>query len=295
MASRLTIAAVLVTIGGRVASAQDLSAFADDPPVTEADIEVALSPDGEWVDVAPWGRVWQPDDELATDSFVPYTSNGQWLYGAYGWTFDSNYSWGWAAFHFGHWVFVAELGWVWTPGAGADAVIPVWGPAWVTWRTDGDVVEWVPTPPADARPDPQYASLWSVVPLQQLQRSDLSRHLLSPDRVLSRTGKAAPPRGMGVAVAPRARWRGYPHLRATLAASTGEPLILAPILAPVLAPSAWGPSAILWTGLGASVHAPIGMGNAAGASPLWTGPGSSVFASPAYGDAGGRRAPHGPP
>ena len=284
---RLAAAAVLVTSGGRVGSAQDLSAFAEDPPVTEADIEAALSPNGEWVDVAPWGRVWQPDDEAANDSFVPYTSNGQRLYGAYGWTFDSNDPWGWAAFHFGRWVFVAELGWVWTPGAGADAVIPVWGPGWVTWRTDGDVVGWVPTPPADAKPDPrQYASLWSVVSLQHLQRSDLARHLLSPDSI-ARTGKAIPPPATGVAVLPRARWRGYPHLRATLAASTGAPLILVP--------SAWGGSAILWTGLGASVHAPIGMGNAAGASPLLTGPGSSVFASPAFGDPGGRRAPHGPP
>jgi hypothetical protein len=288
MGFRLVMAAVLVTVVGRVAAAQDLSAFADEPPVTEADIEAALSPNGEWVDVAPLGRVWQPDDEGANDPFVPYTSDGQWLYGAYGWTFDSNAPWGWAAFHFGRWIFITELGWVWTPGAGADAVIPVWGPAWVTWRTDGDVVGWVPTPPADATPDPrQYASLWSVVPLQQLQRSDLAHHLLSPARV-ARTGKAVPPPGMGVAVAPRARWRGYPHLRAALAASTGAPLILIP--------SGWGANAILWTGLGASVHAPIGIGNAGGASPLWTGPGSSVFASPAFGDGAGReRPPTSPP
>lgn len=256
---------------------EEFGAFGDDPPVTEAELEAALSPSGDWEEVPSLGRVWQPSAEVVGEDFVPYASNGQWLYSGYGWTFDSNYPWGWAAFHFGRWIFLAELGWAWAPGLSGDGALPVWGPAWVAWRTEGDVVGWVPAPPRGATFDPhQYASLWSVVAMQHFQGPELPRHMLGPGR-LSALARVAPPPGAGTPLAPLARWRGYPHLRAALTASMGGQLFLAP------PPSSASASAILWTGIGASVHAPLEMGHAAGASPLWTGPGSSVFASPGFG------------
>ena len=35
---------------------------------------------------------------------------------------------------------IPRCGWVWTPDR-------VWGPAWVTWRSTGDVCGWAPLPP----------------------------------------------------------------------------------------------------------------------------------------------------
>jgi hypothetical protein len=263
--------------------AQALPGFAEDPPVTGADLEAALSSDGEFEEVQPWGRVWAPSPEIVGEDFVPYLSNGRWIFGAYGWTFDSTYPWGWAAFHFGRWIHLADRGWVWTcaggPGGGraggqGTQAAQTWGPAWVAWRSGNGFAGWAPLPPGGGRLDPhQYASLWSVVQVEDMTRRDLTRYLSSPDMVASATA-AAPP-GIGSPAAPLAGWRGYPHLQSALALASG-----AAFLTTVLGSAS---SATLWTGPGSSVHAPMEMGRAAGASPLWTGPGSSVFASPGFG------------
>jgi len=264
--------------------AQALPGIGEDPPVTGAELEAALSPDGDFEEVQPWGRVWTPSSESVGEDFVPYLSNGRWIFGAYGWTFDSNYPWGWAAFHFGRWVYLADRGWVWTAGGGTGgsragaqgAQAQIWGPAWVAWRSGDGFAGWVPLPPAGGRLDPhQYASLWSVVQVQDMTRRDLTRYLSSPDKVASATATATAPPGIGTPAAPLPGWRGYPHLQSALALASGAAFFT----------TAFGPatSSTLWTGPGSSVHAPVEMGRTAGASPLWTGPGSSVFASPGFG------------
>lgn len=250
--------------------AQAIFAVVEDPPVTAKELEAALTPYGAWTDVSGMGRVWCPDAALVGDDFAPYLSNGQWLNGAYGWTFHSNEPWGWAAFHFGRWAFLPDQGWVWT----LQGTTPSWTPASVDWRTAGGIVAWLPTLPVGISVDPhQYASLWNVVQLRYLQRADLIRQLLAPERAAFLRVASPPP--VGTPVAPLATWRGYPGLRAALAAAQGG------WMGQPLAP---GSNPILWLGGGSSVHAPIGMGHAAGASQLWTGPGSSVFASPAFGE-----------
>ena len=55
----------------------------------------ALRPYGEWVDYRNYGYVWVPDEM----GFRHYHSNGHWVYKDYGWTWASNYNWGWAPFH----------------------------------------------------------------------------------------------------------------------------------------------------------------------------------------------------
>jgi hypothetical protein len=219
--------------------------------------------------------VWQPAEEEVGEDFVPYLSNGRWLAGPTGWTFDSGYPWGWAAFHFGRWVSLPQRGWVWTEEGLAPA--PVWGGAWVVWRTGGNLVGWCPQPPAGASRDLRRDdSLWSVVPLGDLQSRDLAgRALPSPPR---REWSGGPPAVPGPTVGPFPSWRGYPHPRAATASvpTTNNSFLLA-------VPADSDPGAIVWTGWGAAVHAPMGLGRAAGASPLSTGPGSSVFATPGLG------------
>jgi hypothetical protein len=57
-----------------------------------------LSPYGYWVDNLDFGYVWVPD---VSPDFTPYGSNGHWIYAYEGWTWVSDYSWGWAPFHYG--------------------------------------------------------------------------------------------------------------------------------------------------------------------------------------------------
>ena len=72
--------------------------------------------------------------------FRPYDTNGNWVYSEAGWTWVSNYSWGWAPFHYGRWFYDGGYGWMWRPGN-------EWAPAWVTWGQSGDYYGWAPLPP----------------------------------------------------------------------------------------------------------------------------------------------------
>lgn len=58
----------------------------------------------------------------------------------YGNTWVSDYSWGWAPFHYGRWTFDNYYGWMWIPGT-------EWGPAWVAWRSGGGYYGWAPLGP----------------------------------------------------------------------------------------------------------------------------------------------------
>ena len=99
----------------------------------------ALAPYGTWIDYAPYGWCWTPRD--VGPEWRPY-SDGYWVYTDYGWSWVSNEPWGWAACHYGRWLFDDDEGWVWVPGT-------VWSSAWVAWRYDDDWVGWAPLPPGD--------------------------------------------------------------------------------------------------------------------------------------------------
>src|SRR5205085_7126584 len=86
------------------------------------------------------GRVWRPSEGVVGVGFKPYATGGHWVYTDYGWSFESDFPWGWAAFHYGRWALDPAYGWVWAPDT-------VWGPAWVDWRFGGGYVGWAPLAP----------------------------------------------------------------------------------------------------------------------------------------------------
>jgi hypothetical protein len=94
---------------------------------------------GSWVEVGNYGYCWQPDVAVNDPSWRPY-ADGYWAYTDEGWTWVSYEDFGWATYHYGRWVRLADYGWVWRPGY-------EWGPAWVSWRFGGGYAGWAPLPP----------------------------------------------------------------------------------------------------------------------------------------------------
>lgn len=101
----------------------------------------SLMPYGSWVYVSGAGLCWQPTVCLGNHSWRPYCDRGRWVFSNCGWYWQSDYSWGWAAFHYGRWFNDRGRGWVWKPDH-------VWGPAWVSWRQSPEHCGWAPLPPS---------------------------------------------------------------------------------------------------------------------------------------------------
>lgn len=96
-----------------------------------------LSPYGSWVNYQNYGYVWIPNVDR---DFSPYGTNGHWVFTDDGWTWVSDYPWGWAPFHYGRWAYDDSYGWFWVPHN-------EWGPAWVTWRRSEGYYGWAPMGP----------------------------------------------------------------------------------------------------------------------------------------------------
>jgi hypothetical protein len=98
-----------------------------------------LDPYGEWRETNDYGYVWQPREAEQSRDWRPYTE-GRWVYSDAGWTWVSDEPFGWATYHYGRWLRLKAVGWIWVPG-------DEWAPAWVSWRTSKDYVGWAPLPP----------------------------------------------------------------------------------------------------------------------------------------------------
>jgi len=110
------------------------------PEVTVDEFYKDLSPYGTWIYVEGYGRCWQPTVVVYNTAWRPYCDNGRWVYTDHGWYWQSSYTWGWAAFHYGRWFHHARHGWCWWPDT-------MWAPAWVCWRYTTDYCGWAPLPP----------------------------------------------------------------------------------------------------------------------------------------------------
>jgi hypothetical protein len=141
------------------------------------DVEVFyddLGPYGEWSWDDPYGWIWIP--RQVPFGWRPYTM-GNWDWTDDGWTWHSDYPWGWACFHYGRWFFDVDLGWAWVPGN-------VWAPAWVAWNYGDRYYGWAPLPPRVAwESGPDWddvipAHRWVFVDRDDFLRARLSDHLL---------------------------------------------------------------------------------------------------------------------
>lgn len=92
-----------------------------------------LSPYGRWIFNPRFGQVWVYEDP----DFRPYATDGHWEYTNYGWSWISDYDWGWAPFHYGRWEYDPLYGWMWLPGY-------EWASAWVSWSQYDGYYGWAP-------------------------------------------------------------------------------------------------------------------------------------------------------
>jgi hypothetical protein len=163
----LVLAASLFIVScGPVTVVQSDSYQSAPPPVEDVSYQSfydQLSPYGNWINYPGYGYVWSPN---AGPDFQPYATNGNWIYTDAGWTWASNYNWGWAPFHYGRWFYENGYGWMWVPGS-------EWAPAWVSWRGGSDYYGWAPLGPsvsmdvALSNYNPP-ANYWNFVPHQYM-------------------------------------------------------------------------------------------------------------------------------
>lgn len=143
-----------------------------------------LSPYGTWIDYPTYGHVWNPRID---GDFRPYATNGNWAYSDEGWTWESNYNWGWAPFHYGSWLYDDMYGWLWVPGY-------VWSPAWVTWGYADDYYCWAPIMP-DVNIDLQFGSwrpnafYWNVCSRAHIYDRNLGNVIEHRDRINDIAGR----------------------------------------------------------------------------------------------------------
>lgn len=140
-----------------------------------------LSPYGMWVDYPNYGYVWIPNGD---PEFSPYATAGHWILTDDGWTWISDYPWGWAPFHYGRWDYDNGYGWFWVPDN-------EWGPAWVSWRRSPGYYGWAPMRPgisiniAFGRDYHERNERWNFVRERDITRPDIG------SRYVNRTENAA--------------------------------------------------------------------------------------------------------
>ena len=119
-----------------------ISTAAVAPPPGDLNISFfyeSLYPYGNWLNISgEW--CWQPNAAVMSPDWAPYCRYGHWVDSDWGWCWVSDYSWGWAPFHYGRWFHHRTHGWCWVPDT-------EWGPAWVAWRKGDDFCGWAPLPP----------------------------------------------------------------------------------------------------------------------------------------------------
>src|SRR5450631_84248 len=271
--------------------------------------QTALAPYGGWDYDSSYGYVWSPSASIVGAAFSPYATGGQWSLTEYGWTWVSDWSWGWAPFHYGRWITRAGR-WSWVPGS-------MWGPAWVSWRSGGGYVGWSPLPPRGLRLAGGYGagSPWRFAPAASLgagRPTFISQRYLpgmfarttvvSNDRLLTRGGwsvhvNAGPTRGIAARPAPLSRVAPsalpsvavYPHPGVSLNARpwTRTPEARADVLT-----QGWH------AGVPAAQPHTVGRAPAYGSSPAARGEVRAPSASwsprpaPTYGNAGGYGHPY---
>jgi hypothetical protein len=203
-------------------------------PPPQIDFKAELSPYGEWIVVAPYGRLWHPSPRVVGEKFVPYFTGGQWQLTPKGWSFESKWDWGKFVFHYGRWVYVADLDWLWS-------MDPAYGLAWVNWKSGDTYVGWSPIPPAVRSGDPPEQK-WTYVRARYFAQPEINRFPLKNDEAGRAPNETAPAPATGPAVQIVVNEGGL-----TGDAKTGfhVPELPVPAAEPVVAPVAAPPSQVV--------------------------------------------------
>lgn len=131
-----------------------------------------LSPYGRWFNNPRFGQVWVYDDP----AFRPYATDGHWEYTNYGWSWISDFDWGWAPFHYGRWENDPFYGWMWIPGY-------EWASAWVSWSQYDGYYGWAPLG-FGLGINVSFGAIpyerWNFIPRQYMGSRDFYRHCESP-------------------------------------------------------------------------------------------------------------------
>jgi len=186
----------------------DVQVDADNTPTSTLDqsFEAGLNPYGGWVSVSSYGRVWRPN--VAT-GWRPYYY-GRWEWTSEGWLWASDEPFGWATYHYGRWAYDQAYGWVWVPGY-------QWAPAWVSWRTSGDVIGWAPLAPGFSLYLTTYPFVdfwWTFMPCNQFVSYPVYRHAYAHHHARDHFYRTAPaparpaPRPGMARAAPMPAWGG---------------------------------------------------------------------------------------
>jgi Family of unknown function (DUF6600) len=250
------------------------------------DFDTTLSPYGSWVDVPDYGRVWSPSSAVVGADFFPYATSGHWVLTEYGWTWVSDWDWGWAPFHYGRWVSVFGYGWCWRPGR-------LWGPSWVAWRHGGGYVGWSPLGPRGVRiaaPRP-YPHAWRFSTAAELAAPH--PHFLPSAAARTIVGRTTPVANLrSVDGGARARFNTGPH-PGLIASAAGRAYVATPIHSftgaaprPSISlkrpPSAMAPIAPRPAGFRSPATLPAGPGAPAAAPHLAVAPHPAYGAVPSY-------------
>lgn len=130
-----------------------------------------LSLYGRWEFNPRFGQVWVYEDP----DFRPYATDGHWEYTNYGWSWVSDFEWGWAPFHYGRWEHDPSDGWMWLPGY-------QWASAWVSWSEQDGYYGWAPLG-YGADINISFGAIpydrWNFIPGQYMGSRDFYRHYAS--------------------------------------------------------------------------------------------------------------------
>ncbi len=147
---------------------------AQDVSVNFSMFQQELSPYGRWMNNPSYGQVWVYNDP----NFRPYYSDGHWEYTNYGWSWVSDYDWGWAPFHYGRWEQDPYNGWMWIPGY-------EWASAWVSWSSYDDYYGWAPLGYGIGI-NVSFGNIpynnWTFVPRRNICERDINRYYVAPQR-----------------------------------------------------------------------------------------------------------------
>ncbi len=145
---------------------------AQSPEVNFSVFQNDLSPYGRWYNNPSFGQVWVYQDP----AFKPYATDGHWEYTNFGWSWISDFDWGWAPFHYGRWEYAPSFGWMWIPGY-------EWASAWVSWSQYNDYYGWAPLG-FGAGINASFGAVpydrWNFIPRQYMGSRDFYSHCASP-------------------------------------------------------------------------------------------------------------------